>query len=78
MTNPTAKSIADTLAAIEAQERDPNHPRAIARSLVAKYRKGKAIDETYRFEDAPVELRRVIYDGTVRFSRRRWWARILR
>ena len=35
---PTAKMIATTLSKIEAAERDPNHPRALARQAVAKWR----------------------------------------
>lgn len=36
--NPTTKNVSDTLAAIEAQERDPNHPRVLAREVIKQWR----------------------------------------
>lgn len=36
--NPTSRNVSDTLAAIEAQERDPNHPRTIAREAIKQWR----------------------------------------
>lgn len=44
----------------------------------AEYRKGTAIDPRYNFNAKPEALRQVFYDAAVRFSRRRWWARLLR
>ena len=35
---PTPKAVNDTLAQLEAAERDPNHPRTLARQAVAKWR----------------------------------------
>lgn len=53
------------------------HARDIARTAVAKYRRGTAINPTYDFSAQPKELRQVVYDGTVRFSRRRWYSRLI-
>lgn len=75
---PTAKAVNDTLKQIESAERDPNHPRSLAREAVARRRANSTIDPRYDFSAAPAELRQVVYDGTVRFSRRRLWSRLLR
>lgn len=65
-------------AALQGIERASTPPRQLAREAVARYRQGSAIDTHYDFHAAPIELRQVVYDATVRFSRRRWWARLLR
>ncbi len=75
MTQPTDSDIAATLNGIA---RASTHPRELAREAVARYRQGSAISAYYDFNSAPVELRRVIYDAAVRFSRRRWWSKLLR
>lgn len=35
---PTTKAVNDTLAQLEAAEREPSHPRSLARETVAKWR----------------------------------------
>lgn len=70
------KIITDTLAQLEAAELHPT--RQLARKLVAEHRQGSAIDTRYDFNQAPRELKQVVYDTIVRFSRRRWWSRLLR
>lgn len=72
------KEITDTLNAIEAAERGPDHPRTLARQAVAKWRAGSAIDSRYDFTSASPELKQVVYNVIVRFSRRRLWSRLLR
>lgn len=75
--DPKLKSVNDVIEDLERQEIHPT--RQLARGLVAEYRKGKAIDRTYRFEDAPVELRQIIYNQCTRFyCRRSLLARLLR
>lgn len=69
------REITDTLNAIAAAS---NENRQLARERVAKWRAGSAIRLSYDFDNAPVELKQVVYDTTVRFSRRRWWSRLLR
>lgn len=78
MKPPTTTDINTTLRAIEATERSPDHARALAREAVARWQRGSVIDPDYDFNAQPVELRRIAYDATVRFSRRRWWSRLLR
>lgn len=75
---PSSKEVSDTLQSIGAAERDPNHPRSIARAAVAQHRRGTAINHRYDFNSAPLESRRVIYNMIVRFSRRVWWSKLLR
>jgi hypothetical protein len=38
VTNPTIKTVDDTLREIEAAERDPAHPRSLARQAVKRWR----------------------------------------
>lgn len=64
--------------ALRGIERASTHPRQLARERVARYRQSSALRPTYDFSDAPVELKQIVYDATVRFSRRRWWSRLLR
>lgn len=64
--------------ALEVLDRELTPPREIASQRVAKWRAGSAIRLSYDFDNAPVELKQVVYDTTVRFSRRRWWSRLLR
>lgn len=42
MRQPTTKVINETLAQLEAAERDPDHPRSIARQAVAQWRSDAA------------------------------------
>ncbi len=65
-------------AALNGIARASTHPRELAREAVARYRQGSATGACYDFNSAPMELRRVVYDAAVRFSRRRWWSRLLR
>ena len=75
---PTVTDVNAALNKIEQAERDPQHPRSLARAALQRYRRGSAIDRNYDFSKVPVELRRIVYNATVRFSRRRFWARVLR
>lgn len=53
--------------------------RELAKEAVERYRRRTTMtDPDYDFNAAPVELRQVVYDVTVRFSRRRLWSRLLR
>lgn len=53
------------------------HDRDLARQLVARYRKGTALDSTYDFNAQPREQRQIVYNAAVRFHcRRGWWARL--
>ena len=51
------------------------HPRVIAKRLVAE-RHAKQTE--YDFDAVPKANKQVIYNTTVRFSRQRWWSRLLR
>lgn len=73
-TQPSPTDITRALREIESTELHPT--RQLARKLVAEHR--HTIDPDYDFSEQPRELRQVFYDATVRFSRRRWWARWLR
>lgn len=76
MTKPTPQSVDEVIATLESQQLHPT--RQLARRLVNEYRKGSAIDPRYDFNSQPRELRAIMYGAAVRFSRRRWWTRILR
>lgn len=78
MKEPSSKAIADTLRAIENAERGQEHPRTLARKAVAQYRTTTNTALDYDFDRAPKELKQVVYNVAVRFSRRRLWARLLR
>lgn len=67
-------TVNDVIDNLEAQEL--HSTRQLARGLVAEYRKGTAIDPEYDFSVQPRELRQVVYDGIVRYSRRRWWSKL--
>lgn len=75
---PTPNDIHHALRSIENAERDPEHPRSLAHRLVAQHRASAHATPEYDFDHAPKELKRVVYGATVRFSRRRLWARLLR
>lgn len=75
--DPKLKTVADVIQDLERQQLHPT--RQLASELVAKYRRGSAIDPNYRFEDAPKELRQIIYNQSVRFHcRRSLLSRLLR
>lgn len=53
------------------------HDRDLARQLVAKWRKGTALDSTYDFNAQPREQRQIVYNAAVRFHcHRSWWSRL--
>lgn len=77
MSEPTTKAIDAALESIEAQELHPT--RRLARGLVAEYRKGKAIDESYDFNAQSREQRQIFYNAAVRFrARHSLWSRLWR
>jgi hypothetical protein len=56
---PTTKAINETLAQLEAVERDPNHPRSLARQAVKRWRsdaekQGLPVANTHDVKGAPV------------------------
>lgn len=69
--NPKAKSVDDVIDALESQELHPT--RQLARGLIAKYRKGTAIDPGYDFSEQPRELRQIVYNAMVRWHYKRRW-----
>lgn len=75
MSNPTSEAIDATLKRIEHAS---TPARELAKEAVTRYRKGHALEPAYDFSTVPSELRQVVYDGSVRFSRRRWWSVLLR
>lgn len=74
----TTDPIEAALRSIENAERGEEHPRTLAHLLVAQYRATANATPEYDFDHAPKELKKVVYDAAVRFSRRRLWARLLR
>lgn len=66
---PTPNEVNEALRGIERTERPANHPRVLAHKAVAQYRRTAAAD--YKFENAPRELRQVVYDATVRYHVKR-------
>lgn len=75
---PTTADVNTVLREIETADLPDQHPRKLATKTIAQYRATAAIDPDYDFVDQPRELRQVFYDATVRFSRRRWWSKLLR
>lgn len=77
--NPNPKTVNDTLNEI-ARASESIHPtRQLARELVARYRRGTAIDPDYDFHAASEQSRQVIYNQILRFRCwRSWWMRLLR
>lgn len=64
--------------ALDSIARASTPARELAKEAVTRYRKGHALEPAYDFSTVPSELRQVVYDGSVRFSRRRWWSVLLR
>lgn len=75
---PSPTDITRALKSIEHAELPDDHPRRLARKALGQYQQTAVIDPDYEFNQQPRELRQVFYDAAVRFSRRRWWARLLR
>lgn len=66
-------------AALDSIARASTPARELAKEAVGRYRqRTMTIDPDYDFSAAPLELKQVVYDATVRFSRRRLWSRLLR
>lgn len=79
MTNPTKNDVSAALRKIELSELPESHPRRLAQQAVARYRQGNAIDHRYKFEDAPAELRQIVYSAAVRYHyRHSLWSRLWR
>lgn len=71
------KTVDDVIADLESQELHPL--RQLSRKLVEQYRiTSRSAAPEYDFDAAPKELKRVMYGGTVRWSRRSLWSKLFR
>lgn len=75
---PTTADVNTALRAIASTELPDDHPRRLAAKAIAQYQATAVINPDYDFNQQPRELREIFYGAAVRFSRRRWWSRLLR